>query len=152
MALLSSSVRSAFLAFSMFRRMAAFLRAFSALSGSSSGSTQAWATLTSTLREHGEQVSGAQTIEQARAGFESLSNAMVRLLARFGNPLERDVHLAHCPMAARNEGAQWLQAASAVDNPYFGASMPGCGDIRKRLAPGAYLRPLAASSTGGHEH
>lgn len=119
---------------------------------SPSEATQAWATLASTLREHGEQVSGAQTIEQARAGFESLSNAMVRLLARFGNPLERDVHLAHCPMAARNEGAQWLQAASAVDNPYFGASMPGCGDIRKRLAPGAYLRPLAASSMGGHEH
>ncbi len=119
---------------------------------SPSEATQAWAALTVTLREHGEQVSSAQTIEQARAGFESLSNAMVRLLARFGNPLERDVHLAHCPMAARNEGAQWLQGTATVDNPYFGASMPGCGDIRKLLAPGDYLRPLAGTTMGGHQH
>ncbi|MCR9161705.1 MAG: efflux RND transporter periplasmic adaptor subunit [Nannocystaceae bacterium] len=114
----------------------------------------AWAPLGSRLREHAQRVGAAETLEQARAGFEPLSNAMIGLLGRFGNPLDTDVHLAHCPMAARNEGALWLQATDEVDNPYFGASMPGCGDIRKRVAPGAYLRPPTRSgpAAGGHRH
>ena len=119
---------------------------------------QAWATLTPTLRQHGEHVVGAQTIEEARAGFEALSNAVVAMLGRFGNPLDKDVHLAHCPMAARNEGALWIQEGAEVDNPYFGASMLGCGDIKKKVAPGSYLRPPTTSTpalrqpVGGHQH
>lgn len=117
-----------------------------------------WASLQPALREHAEHVASSQTIEEARAGFEALSNSLVVVLGRFGNPLENDVHLAHCPMAARNEGAQWIQEAAVVANPYFGASMPGCGDIEKRVAPGAYLRPAATSASGhrppggGHQH
>jgi len=119
---------------------------------------EAWATLTPTLRQHGEHVAGAQTIEEARAGFEALSKAVVAMLGRFGNPLETDVHLAHCPMAARNEGAQWIQEGAEVDNPYFGASMLGCGDIKKKVASGSYLRPPTTSTpaprqpVGGHQH
>ena len=119
---------------------------------------EAWATLTPTLRQHGEHVGGSQTIEEARAGFEALSNAVVVMLGRFGNPLDKDVHLAHCPMAARNEGARWIQEGAEVDNPYFGASMLGCGDIKKKVAPGSYLRPPTTSTpaprqpVGGHQH
>lgn len=119
---------------------------------------EAWATLTPTLRQHGEHVASSQTIEEARAGFEALSNAVVVMLGRFGNPLDKDVHLAHCPMAARNEGAQWIQEGAEVDNPYFGASMLGCGDIKKKVAPGSYLRPPTTSTpaprqpVGGHQH
>lgn len=118
----------------------------------------AWAEVSPVIRGHGEHVAKASTIEDARAGFEPLSNAMIGLLGRFGNPLEVDIRLAHCPMAARNEGAQWLQEPLEVHNPYFGASMPGCGDVRSQLAPGAYLPPPTSSvrtkqpMAGGHQH
>jgi len=39
----------------------------------------------------------------------------------------------HCPMAANDKGADWLQeSADEVQNPYFGARMPHCGKIVKR--------------------
>lgn len=104
---------------------------------------RAWAEVSPTLRSHGQHVAKASTIEDARQGFESLSNAVIALLGRFGNPLETELRLAHCPMAARNEGALWIQRGAKVDNPYFGATMPGCGEVRKEVAPGAYLRPPA---------
>lgn len=119
----------------------------------------AWAQDSIVLRGHGQHVSKAETLEDARAGFEPLSEAVIRLFGRFGNPLEASVRLAHCPMASRNEGAQWLQQGDVVDNPYFGASMLDCGEIRKEVAAGAYLRPPStrAAATvppgaGGHQH
>jgi hypothetical protein len=32
-------------------------------------------------------------------------------------------------MAFENRGANWLQAERMVSNPYFGRSMPGCGEL-----------------------
>lgn len=117
----------------------------------------AWSENSVALRGHGQHVSKAETLEDARAGFEPLSEAVIRLLGRFGNPLEAAVRLAHCPMASRNEGALWVQQGAVVDNPYFGASMLDCGEIRKEVAPGAYLRPpstrpVRTAGGGGHQH
>ena len=123
---------------------------------------QAWSESSVALRGHGQHVSKAETLEDAREGFEPLSEAVIRLLVRFGNPLEGSIHLAHCPMASRNEGALWLQGSETVDNPYFGASMLDCGEIRKEIVAGAYLRPptskppsparAARPGAGGHQH
>ncbi len=120
---------------------------------------EAWSATSIALRGHAQHVSRAETLEGAREGFEPLSQAVIRLLGSFGNPLQEAVRLAHCPMAARNEGALWLQQGAVVDNPYFGASMLDCGEIRTEVAPGAYLRaPSAGPATngragaGGHQH
>ncbi|MGH1347622.1 MAG: efflux RND transporter periplasmic adaptor subunit [Nannocystales bacterium] len=120
---------------------------------------EAWSESSVALRGHGQHVSKAQTLEDARAGFEPLSEAVIGLMGRFGNPLEGAVHLAHCPMASQNEGALWLQQGTVLDNPYFGASMLDCGEIRKEVGPGAYLRPPSARAAragrpaaGGHQH
>ncbi len=123
------------------------------------GAKEAWSEMSVALRGHGQHVAKAQTLEGAREGFEPLSEAVVGLLRRFGNPLDETIALAHCPMASQNEGALWLQQGAEVDNPYFGASMLDCGEIRKQLAPGAYLRPpstppprKSARKAGGHQH
>jgi len=120
---------------------------------------EAWSENSAGLRGHGQHVSKAETLEDAREGFEPLSEAVIRLLVSFGNPLEGPIRLAHCPMASRNEGALWLQAGDTVDNPYFGASMLDCGEIRKEIAAGGYLRPPSSrpartgrAGAGGHQH
>jgi Cu(I)/Ag(I) efflux system membrane fusion protein len=38
-------------------------------------------------------------------------------------------------MAFDNAGAEWLQRGEQIDNPYFGASMLRCGEIRREFKP-----------------
>ncbi|HCT45701.1 MAG TPA: hypothetical protein DF699_10855, partial [Phycisphaerales bacterium] len=74
-------------------------------------------------------------IEQARAEFETMSNAIFSLLERFGAPDDTHLYVAHCPMAFDFKGADWLQRTKTIDNPYFGASMLRCGEITRELEP-----------------
>lgn len=74
-------------------------------------------------------------IEQARADFEPMSNAVFTLIDRFGPPEGTTVHVAYCPMAFDFVGADWLQRTQTIDNPYFGASMLQCGEILRTIEP-----------------
>lgn len=116
-----------------------------------------WSGLQGKLRGHAQHVARAADIEAARAGFEQLSLATQALLERFGNPLDKDIRLAFCPMAAGSNGAFWLQQGDVIDNSYFGVSMKTCGEIRQTVPPGAFLKSvtehtLAPATPGGHNH
>ena len=56
-------------------------------------------------------------------------------------------------MAFDNTGAEWIQRADRIDNPYFGATMRRCGEIREAFPPSAGA-PQPPSGTGheGHTH
>jgi Cu(I)/Ag(I) efflux system membrane fusion protein len=43
--------------------------------------------------------------------------------------------VAHCPMAFKGKGADWLQIGKEILNPYFGSSMLHCGSVVEELAP-----------------
>lgn len=75
------------------------------------------------------------TIDAARARFEGMSEGVIALQHRFGHRGSEVWYLAHCPMAFDNKGADWLQRGQTIDNPYFGASMLRCGDIRETFEP-----------------
>lgn len=75
----------------------------------------------------------ATTIDEARQRFERLSQAVIDLDRRFGHRGSSSWFVAYCPMAFDNAGAEWLQRTSTIDNPYFGASMLRCGEIREEL-------------------
>ncbi len=75
------------------------------------------------------------TIEQARASFETMSDGVIELHRRFGHSPDEDWSIAYCPMAFDSAGADWLQRGDTINNPYFGASMLGCGDIVESLPP-----------------
>ncbi|MHC4399007.1 MAG: efflux RND transporter periplasmic adaptor subunit [Planctomycetota bacterium] len=70
-----------------------------------------------------------------RLRFRHLSRAMIAAAESFGNPLPGPLKRMHCPRAFNNEGADWLQAAGEVRNPYFGPEMLGCGRVEATLAP-----------------
>lgn len=77
-------------------------------------------------------LSGIKTagqIEAARVQFGLLSNETVSAVKEFGIPENRSLQRIHCPMAFNNKGADWLQDNADVLNPYFGASMPKCGQV-----------------------
>jgi Cu(I)/Ag(I) efflux system membrane fusion protein len=83
-------------------------------------------------------VSGLGEMEQAadmdalRAGFFPLSVAMTGMVEAYGAG-QGPVYELYCPMAFGNQGATWLQSDPQVDNPYFGASMLRCGEVKRQL-------------------
>lgn len=84
-------------------------------------------------------LASAQTLRAARATFVHLTRTTEQLLTAFGNPLDRTVRVAFCPMAFDNKGAEWLQRGDTIDNAYFGAQMRRCGEFRAEVAPQAHL-------------
>jgi hypothetical protein len=75
-----------------------------------------------------EAVGKSTDIKSARAAFKPLS---VTLIGAASSLKEKTGHFyeAYCPMAK----AAWIQADKNVANPYFGASMLTCGEIRCEL-------------------
>lgn len=98
------------------------------LAGSALG---AWRRAASKLRTAGR----VESIGEARDVFSEISEGAIDLQRRFGHRGPGPRFLVHCPMAFENQGASWLQTAEAIDNPYFGAAMLRCGDVRERFAP-----------------
>jgi len=125
----------------------------------SAEASRVWPALAEALRSHARHVAAAPSLEGARAGFEPLSGAIAKVLERLGNPLDKSLSLAFCPMAMGSEGAIWVQEGGVIDNAYFGESMRSCGEIKQQVAPGSYLRrteraskPAAGMQTMEHMH
>lgn len=97
---------------------------------------------------------GITDIERARTRFRGMSEAFLALHRRFGHRGSEEWQLAHCPMAFDNKGADWVQRGVEIRNPYFGASMLQCGEIRESFAPqlGAQKNGSNEGNKGGHEH
>jgi Cu(I)/Ag(I) efflux system membrane fusion protein len=74
----------------------------------------------------------ASNIGEARRGFKQLSDQMILLAVSF-EPLERKLFIQHCPMANDKKGADWISEDEEIRNPYFGASMIGCGEIMRSI-------------------
>lgn len=125
---------------------------------------RAWDHYAKKLGEHAEHMIQANSIEQARKSFEGLSGTVVMILRVLGNPLDKPLRQAHCPMARGSQGGTWIQESEEVDNSYFGASMLSCGDVTAQVAPGEHLaapgdgsaqKPTqkpAPKPTEGHNH
>ena len=78
------------------------------------------------------QMEQAADIDALRAGFFPLSVAMTGMVEAYGAG-QGPVYELYCPMAFGNQGATWLQSDPQVDNPYFGASMLRCGEVKRQL-------------------
>ena len=73
------------------------------------------------------------TLAQQRIGFKTVSSGMEQLVTVFGEGLSQSIYRAHCPMAFNEQGADWLQSGKDILNPYFGAEMLKCGEIKEQL-------------------
>lgn len=80
------------------------------------------------------QVGHARDAADMRRLFERVSQAVILIERHYGHNGPAEHHLAFCPMAFGNEGAYWLQTSEQIANPYFGAAMLRCGEIRETYA------------------
>lgn len=76
----------------------------------------------------------AKTLEHVRTPFREISAAMVKVVSMFGHALSSQLYQFHCPMV-EGGGAEWLQTEREVRNPYYGARMLRCGELRATYEP-----------------
>ena len=74
------------------------------------------------LPDSGAALAKSQSLGEARTSFTKLSDEAVKLAA--GQP---GYHVLHCSMANKD----WVQTSATVGNPYLGADMAGCGEIKQ---------------------
>jgi membrane fusion protein, copper/silver efflux system len=72
------------------------------------------------------QLAAAGEIEDARARFGTLSEAIDTYMKGFSLKAPEGVRVAFCPMAQK----PWLQQGDTLANPYYGKAMPTCGELR----------------------
>ena len=72
------------------------------------------------------QLAAAGDLAQARDRFGVLSDAIVTYMKSSNVAAPEGVRTAFCPMAQR----PWLQKGGTLANPYYGTSMPTCGEFR----------------------
>jgi protein SCO1 len=84
-------------------------------------------------REASAALAAATTLQGARTAFGALTAAIMSAAKASNANLGADVRLAYCPMARK----YWLQAGTAVRNPFYGKAMPDCGRIVEAIPDGA---------------
>jgi hypothetical protein len=72
------------------------------------------------------QLASATEIDDARAKFGALSEALDTYMTGLHLTPPQGVKVAVCPMVHK----PWLQADATINNPYFGKSMQTCGSFR----------------------
>lgn len=78
-------------------------------------------------------LTAAETMEELRTSFSSLSQTLARIVETFGSKEGVPVFVHFCPMAFDNMGATWLASSEEISNPYFGAMMLRCGEVRQQI-------------------
>jgi Cu(I)/Ag(I) efflux system membrane fusion protein len=94
-----------------------------------------WAQAADNLRKILTELAGETDIKSTREQFHVLSQQMIKVAKRFGSTGEGPIYVVHCPMAFDNRGADWLQVAEDIRNPYFGDAMLKCGGIEEVIGP-----------------
>jgi len=120
---------------------------------------EAWMPIRAALVRHAKHAASVEREGEVRSAFEHVSMQILDLLRVFGNPTEDPLVLALCPMAFDDRGAQWVQRGEVITNPYYGASMLRCGEIRAIVLAGERLAvsptdsaPPPAAAMSGHQH
>lgn len=79
-----------------------------------------------------KHIQSAENIEGKRIAFAPLSEALFKILKRFGGS-ELTAYYQYCPMVSANKGAYWLSRNEQISNPYFGEQMLSCGETKEKL-------------------
>jgi len=74
------------------------------------------------LGDSGSDIAQANSLKDARIGFEKLSARTKTIAAG-----QTGYYVAHCPMLNKD----WVQTSTTISNPYGGKEMLRCGEIQK---------------------
>ena len=89
-----------------------------------------WMKLSRRIKLASEEAFGSDDIDVARSAFASMSNAILEVIRIFGRPDSMVLYEIYCSMAFDGEGASWVQDSEEIANPYYGAMMLRCGEVK----------------------
>uniref|UniRef100_UPI00404819E7 efflux RND transporter periplasmic adaptor subunit n=2 Tax=Flavobacterium sp. TaxID=239 RepID=UPI00404819E7 len=95
-------------------------------------SHEVWMNYQTELKKQTLHATHIKNIKELRVSFEPISNVMIAMTKAF-NPLNESAYVQFCPMANSDKGANWLSKENKVVNPYFGASMIKCGEVKETI-------------------
>lgn len=90
-----------------------------------------WMDVMPGLMDPAHRISGTTDLTKQRDAFAQLTAPMKRLAQGF--PTGLTIYVDHCPMY--NGGSDWLSTDKAIQNPFFGSAMLGCGSISGTIEP-----------------
>lgn len=92
-----------------------------------------WESLDASFMEVLHPMAASKDIAEMRNHLAEFTPLVVAALEKFGARASNHAYLFHCPMARDNAGADWLQPDTSRLNPYYGKSMPKCGNFVKEI-------------------
>lgn len=104
-----------------------------------------WTEMLKGLKEASTKMGSSMEIEEARKHFSMLSFNVLEMTETFG--LNKEVvYKDYCPMAFGDQGAYWLSEKKDITNPYFGASMLACGEVKQTYLKGQPVMKLSENN------
>lgn len=82
--------------------------------------------------EIAQQIAAKADIKAQRNSFLRLSEDMIPLVKGIKNK-PSPVYVAYCPMANDGKGGYWLSSKKEIENPYYGADMLECGEVKEEI-------------------
>ena len=95
--------------------------------------TEKWNEIRDKLISDTEHAQHWKSIDEVRLSFNGVSQSMLVLEQSFGHESEESYYEIFCPMAFNKTGASWLSKEKDVNNPYFGAGMLKCGEVKREF-------------------
>lgn len=90
----------------------------------------AWMKDLKDLNKANKDVISAKDIKAQRDAFGGLGSKLSKVIETYGvNTQGKKIYLDYCPMVKQ----VWLSYDKAILNPYYGKSMPTCGEIKKEI-------------------
>lgn len=93
----------------------------------------AWSTIRRDLENHLSRARTAQSIGEIRSQLGPITDSLRSIADHPETDRTTTLHVAYCPMANDDAGAEWLADTPEIRNPYFGETMLGCGEITRTL-------------------
>ncbi|MFC3881304.1 efflux RND transporter periplasmic adaptor subunit [Algoriphagus namhaensis] len=113
-----------------------------------------WMAQLAGLKDASAKISSSSNLDESRKYFSMLSFHILEMTETFG--INKDaVYQDYCPMAFGDQGAYWLSERKDITNPYFGASMLTCGEVKQTYLKGQPVMNLsdsAPSPAPTHQH
>lgn len=103
-----------------------------------------WMRMLSGLKDAKTKMANTKGLEEARKHFAMLSFHMLEVTEIFGLN-KAVVYKDYCPMAFGDQGAYWLSEQKEITNPYFGASMLNCGEVKQTYLKGQPVMNLSGN-------
>ena len=92
-----------------------------------------WMKALKSMNKSIESIQQNKNIEMQRKAFGVLSKTLSEVINDYGIETvnNKPLYLDYCPMADNNNGSFWLSYDKEISNPFFGASMLSCGEVKR---------------------